>query len=139
MKTISLSLIMLLMCVNVVFATPYNLTDREHHEWIYIGESYGDIYHWRYKGRDNHDHCYLIWLRKELPGRDIVPANGFRKVRYTLYGIDVKAGKYAKYEEVWYTKDGAEYSHEGWDSNWRDIRIPELETIRKELHDRGYK
>jgi len=109
-------------------------------DWIYIGEYYGDIYHYKYNARDDHEHCYLVWLRKELPGKDVVPANGFRKIRYQLLGIDVQKRVYCVYESTWETRDGKRVGdNEHWDSNWRLIRYEELDRIVDDLKDRGYR
>lgn len=109
-------------------------------DWIYVGEYYNDVYHYKYIARDNHEHCYLVWLRKELPGKDVVPANGFRKIRYQLLGVNVEKRSYCVYESFWTTASGEEVGkREYWDSNWRPIRFEELDNVVDDLKDRGYR
>lgn len=119
--------------INIAGATPAE------DDWIYLDESYGDVYHWQYEGRDKYPHSHLCWVRKELPGRDVVSANGFRWVQYRLVGIDMAEKQYAVYESVWYTRDGEEVDHEYWDSNWRPLRNDELSLLATELKERGYR
>jgi len=130
----------ILMLFSILFMSS---TDAHHNmrsdDWTYLGEYYGDIYHYKYNARDDHKHCYLAWLRKELPGRDVVPANGFRKIRYQLVGVDVERRSYCVYESFWVTASGEEVGdHEYWDSNWRPIRFEELDNLVDDLRDKGY-
>ena len=106
------------------------------HSWHYLCEMYGDVYEWKYTGRDDRPDTYICWIKRTLPPKDVKPANQFRKTQFRCIGIDLKHERYRIYETIWLDKHDDEVYHDQGDSNWRPIKDDEIHELYKQLkHD----